>query len=713
MDRQSNLAKSGLLGLGVIALTSGYEVLKQFLHPSITTWQSHVATVMFTGLVAFFLSLVQLRRERAQLALVREQKSFADAVIRSLPVMACIIDADGKLLLWNTNLETTLGYSASELSRINVKDTVAEESWDQVQQTTQTVIACGAAKSEARLVTKKGRKIPCYLTGVRILVDDQPCVLGISVDISERKHAEEKLQKSKQQYRSLVANIPEVVWTVDRERRLNFVSSKVEQMIGRTPAELSAGGGLVWLDYLHPEDKPQMAAAFDLLFTEGKPYDMEHRLRRKDGEWSWVHARAISTYEDNGVRYADGLFSDITQSRAAREAVHRLAAIVQSSENAITGATLDGVITSWNMGAELLYGYSAQEAIGRNIAFVAPQGKQKELDSLQAAVAEGRSVTVETRRLRKDGRSVDVTLSVSPIRDDAGRIAGISGIARDATAHNQAARQMGLQSAALEAAANAIVITDRDGIIAWVNQAFTTITGYPKDEAIGTNPRMLRSGNHDKAFYKNLWSTIAAGQVWSGEISNRRKDGTLYTEEMTITPVCIGGREISHFIAIKQNITERKLLERQLQQAQKMEAIGRLAGGVAHDFNNMLGVITGYCDLLRLRGSLEEDVLWQVNEIDGAAKRAAGLTQQLLAFSRKQVLQPRILDLNDLLKKLNSMLRRLIGDDILLVMRYSTSSEVRVRADQNQLEQLVLNLAVNARDAMPSGGKLMIETDVL
>ncbi|MBZ5721188.1 MAG: PAS domain S-box protein [Acidobacteriia bacterium] len=145
-----------------------------------------------------------------------------------------------------------------------------------------------------------------------------------------------------------------------------------------------------------------------------------------------------------------------------------------------------------------------------------------------------------------------------------------------------------LQAAALNSAANGIVITDRHGSIVWANPALTTFTGYTLDEVLGRTPGILRSGTHDQSFYESLWATILAGTVWQGEISNRRRDGSLYTEEMTITPVRAEGREITHFIAIKQDITERKRLEEQVLRAQKLESIARLAGGVAHDFNNLL-----------------------------------------------------------------------------------------------------------------------------
>ncbi len=246
-----------------------------------------------------------------------------------------------------------------------------------------------------------------------------------------------------------------MVWTVDRQQHITFVSPNIEKMTGYTAAELCEQGGAVWLDSVHEDDRERVAKASDLLFTTGKSYDMEYRLRRKDGEWFWAHGRSVFTFEENGVRYANGLLSDISRRKAADEAGHRLGAIVESSQDAITGSTLDGVVTSWNPGAEQLYGYAAAEALGRKIALVAPPEKQEELKALQEAVAQGRSVTVETQRLRKDGTIVEVSLSVSPIKNDAGKITGISGIARDITSRKQADKQLRLQSAALEAAANA------------------------------------------------------------------------------------------------------------------------------------------------------------------------------------------------------------------------------------------------------------------
>ena len=266
-----------------------------------------------------------------------------------------------------------------------------------------------------------------------------------------------------------------------------------------------------------------------------------------------------------------------------------------------------------------------------------------------------------------------------------------------------------LQSAALESAANAVIITDHEGSILWVNPAFTRLTGYASDEAAGRNPRILKSGEHPPSFYAEMWNTIRRGLIWKGEIINRRKSGELYTEEMTITPVCDEGGNISNFIAIKQDISERRQLQQQLLQAQKMEAVGRLAGGIAHDFNNLLTVVLVCSDLLLASSDVAFPTHERLNQIRGAATRAAELTQQLLAFSRKQLSNPTVMSLNDVVNATHKLLERLIGEDIRITTELSAEIG-NVKADRGQIEQVLMNLALNARDAMPEGGKLIVQT---
>lgn len=267
--------------------------------------------------------------------------------------------------------------------------------------------------------------------------------------------------------------------------------------------------------------------------------------------------------------------------------------------------------------------------------------------------------------------------------------------------------QAHLQSTALRAAANGIVITDPQGLILWVNDAFCRMTGYSSEEVLSRTPAFLTSGRHDDAFYRNMWETIRAGNVWQGEIVNRRKDGRIYTEEMTITPVRDPTGKLTHFIAIKQDISERNNLRRQLLHAQKMESIGRLAGGIAHDFNNLLQAITGFSAILLSEMTETDPRRLDVMEIDRAAQRATVLTRQLLTFSRRQKAELTPILLNEVIRGGEKMLRRLLPENIEIELLLDDALPP-VRANTGQIEQVLVNLAINARDAMPDGGRLRI-----
>jgi PAS domain S-box-containing protein len=270
-----------------------------------------------------------------------------------------------------------------------------------------------------------------------------------------------------------------------------------------------------------------------------------------------------------------------------------------------------------------------------------------------------------------------------------------------------------LVSSALESAANAIAITDREGVISWVNPAFSQLTGYSLAEIQGCKPSRLKSSAQDAAFYRNLWETILAGRVWHSEMVNRRKDGSFYTEDCTITPVRDERGEITHFISVKQDITARKQVEEQLRQSQKLEGIGQLAAGVAHDFNNLLMVIRGNADLLAEESHTLSPLAREfLGQISSAAESAANLTRQLLLFGRKQAMQSRAVGLNDLIANLSKMLRRVVSEDIKLDCAYGNPKPF-VQGDPGMIEQVVLNLVVNARDAMPQGGRLQISTQVV
>ena len=280
---------------------------------------------------------------------------------------------------------------------------------------------------------------------------------------------------------------------------------------------------------------------------------------------------------------------------------------------------------------------------------------------------------------------------------------------RDLSERKQAERERERLLAALEQAGEMILITDPEGNIEYVNPAFERTTGYLLSEVCGRNPRLLQSGEQDPAFYQDMWATISAGGIWTGRLVNRRKDGAQFTEQATISPVVDATGRVLNYVAVKRDITEHLKLEAQYRQAQKMESVARLAGGVAHDYNNMLTVIIGYSEMAMAKVAADEGLQGDLKQILGAARRSADITRQLLAFARKQTISPEVLDLNAAVNGVLKMLRRLIGEDLDLSWQPARQLEP-IKIDPAQIDQILANLCVNARDAIAGVGKISIET---
>ncbi len=397
--------------------------------------------------------------------------------------------------------------------------------------------------------------------------------------------------------------------------------------------------------------------------------------------------------------------------RGLEESEARFRRLVEDSPNAIV-VERQGKIVLVNRATVEMFGFDATlDFQDHTLAeFVIPERRaaaEKLVSELYAR--EMRIASRETRGLRRDGSVVDIEVSASSFLHAGQQTIQVT--LRDISQRKLDEAENARLVSAIAQVGESIVMTDLDARIVYVNPAFERLTGYTREEVLGENPRVLKSGRHGEAFYAQLWGSLKAGESWSGRIINRNraKNCRLFTEEATISPVVNRDGETINYVAVKRDVTQEIELQEQLHQSRKMDAVGRLAGGVAHDFNNMLMVIVSYADLLAAGLPEHEPMRKHTEQILRAAQRASSLTRQLLAFSRKQVLAPHILDCNSILLETSSMVRRLISENIDL--RCDCAPELwAVKADADQMVQVILNLCLNSRDAMPNGGLLVLAT---
>ena len=682
---------------------------------------------------AFNLLLEELEDQKREL---KKQLDFSQMLIDSIPVPVIYKDAQGKYLGCNKAFEDSSGFSRQQVIGKTVFDLVPlhlaeiyhQSDLELAQKRDTQVYEADAVHAVSSL-----RRAIFFKTAFPAADGTHGGVILAMLDITDRKRAESALAAQKEFAENLVQNSVLPTFVLDDKHRVIIWNRACELLTGIKAADL-LGSDQLWKVF-YEQEQPLLADLLvdgnldaipdfydthtnSVLIPEGVQAETWFQDRHGNGHYLSLNAAPIRDSEGGLVTVIQTL-EDITGRRLAQDAHEKtrlqLHLILDAAGEGIYGVDLNGRVTFVNPAAANMVGWDQEDLLGKHLHSLQHHTKNDgtpyPMDEcpIYAAFSDGmpRQVTDEVF-WRKDGTSFPVEYISTPIRES-GVLVGAVVVYKDKTERKLAEEQLLKLSQAVMQSPVSLVITDHSGNIEFVNPKFTQMNGYEAAEIIGQHPSRLRAETTAEV-YKSLWNTISSGYVWTGDLHNRQKNGDLHWVHATISPIRNSAGVISHYMAFMESMTERKKLEEQLRQAQKMEAVGQLAGGVAHDFNNILTVIMGFGQLLQHSLKADDPKRSHMEQILDAASRAAHLTRSLLAFSRKQVMLLQQVELNELARKHTRFLVRIIGEDITLQTDFG-EVPLPVLADSGQIEQVLMNLATNARDAMPSGGKLCIRTE--
>jgi two-component system cell cycle sensor histidine kinase/response regulator CckA len=696
------------------------------------------------------------RRKQAKEAL-RKSENYYRTLVENLPQKIFLKDKNSVYLSCNENYSQDLKIRPDEIMGKTDYDFYPKELAKKYQADDKRIMESGKTVDIEERYIQDGKEVIVHT--VKTPIKDKKGkivgILGIFWDITKRKRAEDDLRKYREQleemvekrttelrmvneqlqreitergrteevlreYQRAIEGSQDIIAVVDQNYNyllankafLKYRSMEGEQVIGRSVPEV------LGKDVFERVVKKNLDTS---LQGEVVQYEMKYTYPEFGERDLLVSYFPIEG--PNGVNRVASVIRDITERKQAenslRESEKRYRALFEGSRDAIYITVREGEIVDANQSMIDLFGYSREEIIGLNArkTYVYPEDRKK---FQQAIEREGYVRDYEIKLRKKDGTEM-VCLLTATVRRADGNIAGYQGIIRDITEHKQVLNELRTEKQRFETltenAPFGMVMIDKDGTYRYINPKFRELFGYDLND-VPNGKTWFRKTCPDPAYRHHVIST------W---ISDLESFNFGEKRSRTFTVTCKDGTEkIINFIPVQldmgenlmacEDMTERKrtememaALEEQLRQSQKMEAIGRLAGGIAHDFNNLLTVIRGYSELLLVEHKEGTSPEGNIGQIKQAADQAADLTRQLLAFSRRQLMEMRVLDLNTVLRNLDKMLRRVLGEDVKLVTLLAEDLG-RVRTDPGQMEQVVMNLAVNARDAMPSGGRLTIET---
>lgn len=519
-------------------------------------------------------------------------------------------------------------------------------------------------------------------------------------------------EASSRQFHFISDSSPSMIWIADTNYLCTWVNKTWLTFRGRSMVQEL---GMGWMTGIHKDDLAACTTHIENHFDARKPFSVEYRLMRHDGQYRWILDMGQPMFDAHGTftGYV-GTCIDVTERKQLEMEREMFQTFFTMSHEMMAITGYDGYVKRVNRAFTEVLGYTQEELLTRPLyEFIVPQDRQATLDEIQRQFDGGVTRQFENRYFCKDG-TIRI-LSWSAIADQERQVRYST--ARDVTDLRAAQGQLIPLGLAMEQTSQSVVITDKNACIEYVNRAFCEVSGYAPEEVIGQNPRMLQSGLTPRDTYARMWAALGRGDTWQGELTNRHKNGALYIESMRISPVRQSDGSVTHFLALKEDITDRlrkeeeqRSLEKQLQQAQKMEIIGHLTGGIAHDFNNILASILGYAEIIRMSAdtTFSPKSRAYVQEILQAGIRAKELVQQLLTFSQRRdtAVEPihALPIVKEVIKLLQSTLPKSIRITMQVAAEHQELSQVMISAVQ--LHQILMNLGVNAHHAIETVGTI-------
>lgn len=700
--------------------------------------------------LAFGLHKIESARE-----LESTQKLYRDTFDKNQAVKLLIEPGTGKIVEANNAACRFYGYTRDELTSLSIWDINALGEKETRQRMEQ-------ARSEEqidfifphRLASGEIREVEVHSGPVQ--AGDHTLLHSIILDVTERRRAEDSLRESEHRLRNMFENAPIAMFEEDfsgvetwfeslKARGVSDLAAYFEE----NPNAISHAVGLVKVSAINSQTLEffEAESARELLGLLGAHFPIEsYPAFAKELCAIWKGAQTCEvefsgkTFKGKTIQYLlrwsapvlDGKRNlaravvacvDITEQKQAQEAVReserKYRTLFESAPIGIFTTTTDGSPVEVNPALARMLGFERPEQpleYYSNLGVNLYTSAERRDEFVRAIREHGKVQNFEYQATTADDRTIWLSMNARLANEKGPSF--IEGFTTDVTKRKLAEAERERLLWAIEQSGEVIVITDLKGHIEYANPAFEKTTGYTREEALGQNPRILKSGEQDESYYANLWRTILRGETWEGRFVNKRKNGSLYIEDANISPVRNEQGEITNFVAVKRDVTEQirmsdeqAKLEERFQQSQKLESIGRLAGGVAHDLNNLLSPILGYSEMLLEDQNIDGDRRESLQEIAQAGIRARDLVRQLLAFSRKQLLEFKPLDLNEILLRFERLLRRTIREDVDIQV-FTAPKLPPIMGDAGQLEQVIMNLAVNAQDAIHDVGTLTIETQV-